>query len=1040
LGYPGVPFSGTVNFNNDSAFGVGTLTLSSDGNGGALVLEGSSAVTVTNAVTVASTTTNNIVGNAAGLTFSGNWTLGGNLLTLGAGGTAGNQTIISGAVSGTAGLTLYNSGTVVLSGVNTYSGTTSINSPAVLTIGGAGQLGSGSYGSSIVNGGTFNYNSTANQTLSGVISGTGKLSAGGSGTLTLSAANTYTGTTTINSGATLQLGVANGVNSASSVYLANGGTFDLNSKSDSIATLSSPVGGTLPAGNVINNNGTLTLNGASVLNSGDSGSSAYSGVISGSGNLVISGGGSHTLSGANTYSGATTVSGGTLVPGYNGALPSGSALTDNSPGIFDLASVNETIPSLAGSGTVNLGSGNLTVGGSASTTFSGVLQGSPSEVYAANSTSQPGLWGYYYATNNPGFTGTPVMRLDATVNFSDLTTQQPAGIHGTNFTVRWVGTLLTTSSAGTYTITTTSDDGSRLWVNGQLVVNNWAYQGATARSGTITLAANTSYDIRVEYEQGTGGATCVLAWTPPGGSSAVIPNSNLSTYAGYGGLVKSGSSTLTLAGANTYKGATTISGGTLSIGADSNLGAAPGSARAGQLVINGGTLAATAFIALNANRGIALGPTSGSGGGTFDVPSGKTLTYAGIVANNGGSGALTKTDTGTLTLSGANTYSGGTTVNGGTLIAQSTGALGAGNATVANGAVLQLANVAALGSGANLILNATTPSAGTVNLAFTGTQTISALYFGSTQKAAGTWAASGATHNNAAFTGSGILNVTTGPASGTGLSLTSGSNPSTYGSSLTFTATVTGNSPGGTVQFLIDGLATGSPVALTSGSAALVISTLAVSGSPHQITANYSGDDNNNPSSTASALSQAVTGAASATALASSQNPSAAGSNVTFTATVSSGADAPAGNVVFLANAVPFSTNALVGGVAAASTAALPAGTNTIAAQYAAQGNYLGSTNSLQQVVQSLVACSQTNAIVGISLNQDGTFTLTFIGTPQAQYYLVASPDASASMTNWVPLAGSTNTVTDSTGLWQLILTNTISQQYYRSAAVVPCQ
>jgi autotransporter-associated beta strand protein len=413
------------------------------------------------------------------------------------------------------------------------------------------------------------------------------------------------------------------------------------------------------------------------------------------------------------------------------------------------------------------------------------------------------------------------------------------------------------------------------------------------------------------------------------------------------------------------------------------------------------------------------------------VPSGKTLTYAGIVANNGGSGALTKTDTGTLTLSGANTYSGGTTVNGGTLIAQSTGALGAGNATVANGAVLQLANVAALGSGANLILNATTPSAGTVNLAFTGTQTISALYFGSTQKAAGTWAASGATHNNAAFTGSGILNVTTGPASGTGLSLTSGSNPSTYGSSLTFTATVTGNSPGGTVQFLIDGLATGSPVALTSGSAALVISTLAVSGSPHQITANYSGDDNNNPSSTASALSQAVTGAASATALASSQNPSAAGSNVTFTATVSSGADAPAGNVVFLANAVPFSTNALVGGVAAASTAALPAGTNTIAAQYAAQGNYLGSTNSLQQVVQSLVACSQTNAIVGISLNQDGTFTLTFIGTPQAQYYLVASPDASASMTNWVPLAGSTNTVTDSTGLWQLILTNTISQQYY---------
>ena len=130
LGYPGVPFSGTVNFNNGSAFGVGTITLSSDGTGGTLALEGTSAVTVTNPVTVGAATTVNIVGNAAGLTFSGNWSMGGNLLTLGTGTSTANQTIISGAVSGTAGLTVYNSGTLVLSGVNTnYSGTTSINSP-----------------------------------------------------------------------------------------------------------------------------------------------------------------------------------------------------------------------------------------------------------------------------------------------------------------------------------------------------------------------------------------------------------------------------------------------------------------------------------------------------------------------------------------------------------------------------------------------------------------------------------------------------------------------------------------------------------------------------------------------------------------------------------------------------------------------------------------------------------------------------------------------------------------------------------------------
>ena len=186
-------------------------------------------------------------------------------------------------------------------------------------------------------------------------------------------------------------------------------------------------------------------------------------------------------------------------------------------------------------------------------------------------------------------------------------------------------------------------------------------------------------------------------------------------------------------------------------------------------------------------------------------------------------------------------------------------------------------------------------------------------------------------------------------------------------------------------------------------------------------------------------MSQTVTGAGTTTALASSQNPSGLGSNVTFTATVTSGAGTPAGNVVFLANAVPFSTNALAGGVAAASTAVLPLGTNTVAAQYAAQGNYLGSTNTLQQVVQSQTPCSQTNAIAGIADNKDGTFTLTFRGTPQAQYCVLSSANATVPMTNWVALAGSTNTVTNASGLWQLKVTNAVSRQYYRSTAVAPC-
>ncbi len=218
------------------------------------------------------------------------------------------------------------------------------------------------------------------------------------------------------------------------------------------------------------------------------------------------------------------------------------------------------------------------------------------------------------------------------------------------------------------------------------------------------------------------------------------------------------------------------------------------------------------------------------------------------------------------------------------------------------------------------------------------------------------------------------------------------------------------------------------------------MSNLAVAGSPHQITATYSGDDNNDPGSTTTAWSQTVAPAATTTALGSSANPSAQGSNVTFTATVSSSVGTPSGQVVFLANATPFSTNSLVGGMATVGTATLPSGTNTVAAQYAAQGNYSASAASLQQAVQAPVTCSATNAIAGIANNGNGTSTITFIGTPQAQYFILTSPDLSVPESNWWPVPGSTNTVTTFTGIWQFTVTNGAAQQFYRSAAIVPCQ
>ena len=82
------------------------------------------------------------------------------------------------------------------------------------------------------------------------------------------------------------------------------------------------------------------------------------------------------------------------------------------------------------------------------------------------------------------------------------------------------------------------------------------------------------------------------------------------------------------------------------------LRAAPGSATAGHLTLNGGTLHSSADFTINANRGIALGTSHG----TINVDGSRTLTYGGITWSNN----LTKSGDGILLLSGANTYSGDT--------------------------------------------------------------------------------------------------------------------------------------------------------------------------------------------------------------------------------------------------------------------------------------------------------------------------------------------------------------------------------------------
>jgi len=187
--------------------------------------------------------------------------------------------------------------------------------------------------------------------------------------------------------------------------------------------------------------------------------------------------------------------------------------------------------------------------------------------------------------------------------------------------------------------------------NATLAVTDPNGDGSHTLSGAITLASN------LTVSNGSNGPLTI---------SGAIQGGQALTYTG-----TAAANTLVLSGPNTYTGSTTINGGTLSISSDSNLGTAPGSATPADLVLDGGTLKATTGFTLNSNRGIALGPSSGSGTGTVDVSgSSNTLTYDGILTDNGsGSGALTKTDSGTLLLDvdSADTYTGATTINGGAL-------------------------------------------------------------------------------------------------------------------------------------------------------------------------------------------------------------------------------------------------------------------------------------------------------------------------------------------------------------------------------------
>ena len=142
-----------------------------------------------------------------------------------------------------------------------------------------------------------------------------------------------------------------------------------------------------------------------------------------------------------------------------------------------------------------------------------------------------GLSGAYYANHSSTspYTGAPTMvRTDAVVNFN-WTTGPGGGIGQDTFTVRWLGSVQPQFS-GTYTFTLTADDGARLWVNGQELVDAWLDEAPTVYQGTITLKAQQLYNIEMDYYQNGGGATAELEWSGAATPLEVIPETQLYPY------------------------------------------------------------------------------------------------------------------------------------------------------------------------------------------------------------------------------------------------------------------------------------------------------------------------------------------------------------------------------------------------------------------------------------------------------------------------------------------------------------------------------
>lgn len=144
-----------------------------------------------------------------------------------------------------------------------------------------------------------------------------------------------------------------------------------------------------------------------------------------------------------------------------------------------------------------------------------------------------GLTGQYFNLPYTGnFSGTPVLeRTDANINFNWAGGSPAPAVQDNQFSVRWTG-FVQPRTSGTYTFYVNSNDGVRLYVNNQLVIDQWHTQATFETQGTIVLEAGEQYAIRLEYFDDFGDAVAELRWSGPDVVKQFIPVNSLFTAAG----------------------------------------------------------------------------------------------------------------------------------------------------------------------------------------------------------------------------------------------------------------------------------------------------------------------------------------------------------------------------------------------------------------------------------------------------------------------------------------------------------------------------